>query len=388
MKRIISAFLIITIICTSLAFVPMKTEAKSFTNWYDQKLDGILVNWTKVKKAKKYEIYRLKMGKHDDYYAKKSKKKYKKIKIIKGKCKYLDKKVKKKIEYRYYIKALNKKGKTIKDTFLEIGESASKLWLGRVHGYVQTTNPKKIKFSLDTDVFFHVHGTMGGYEKKMKYFAYRKVAGSSKFKKVKLKKKGYYWVDKSVSPCKKYTYKFKSYIKYKHKKYYSKYSKLIKTASFNNKPKLKIESVTPAQVFKNQKEAYVILKIKNASKYNGTSVFRCLDHRWLDSIYVAVDTVADDNWFAWHKYNMSFVEFSHDTVAWSGIGEKGIKLPKNNPLYLKVKLSFREEDYEKSDGNIYYAGSDKSYYKSFFSHYFDMYYQGKDIFQHWSLVED
>ena len=356
MKRIITTVLAITLICSSIVFVPNAAEAKTKRMNRDvtPRLKTIKVSWNKKFGAKKFIVYRL-VTKTDGDFGENSfpkKKDFKKCKTVKNKKSFIDKKVKKGKFYSYYIDALNKKGKVIATTW---DESLDLVKIGMVTPRVSNLGYGEDYTNSAKKLYIDVMGADSGYwPKKMGTIIYRKAKGAKKFKKIK---KAYYkkagsidYVDKKVKPGTTYLYKARNFVKKGKKTHYSKYSKILEIGAVNFRAKYKVESLTKSGVYEG-KSMTAIIKFSNAIKYNGSTYF------YDKTIY------RSDSKMGEFEYSMTVKEYSYDNKTWVKKTNK-VKLPTNGALYLKVELTPIKE----GENKIVYAGSDKTNY---FSSYID-----------------
>lgn len=345
MKRIITIMLTIALVASMLAFVPDTASAKR--QEMDAKVTGqlnsIKVKWKKIKKAKKYQIYRVSSKK---YNTRTKKKGYKKIATIK-KTKYIDKKVKKNKYYAYYIKAINKKGKVITNNFYDYPDFRCK-GLEKPEFYNDNEvdvlcNHKKITLSIS-------EGNMGFFPKSLKYEFYRKEVNEKSFKKINIKKDNDYWTDNNVVPLKTYTYKIRSYYKKGKKTYYSKFSGTKTIQAFDRKAEFDIESLTPSGTYK-PGGLEIVLKIKKTSQYSSdVYVYRAAGS--YEGCAKNKEEHMEENYFT-----MYMSDYSLDNSSWKQIGDNGLKLELGRTYYLKAYIL------SKSDKKIVYAGNDKTNYR-------------------------
>lgn len=386
MKRLITTVLVIALICTSVMYVPKRVEAKSFVHYYDAQFDGISIDWTKVKTAKKYRVYRVKVK--YSHYCKEKKSSFKKIATTK-KRNFFDKKVKYKTYYRYYVEALNGKGKVVGNSYKKWESPAIRLYLGSVDIRLDRRSKKKIVFKVDPEIQMGPNAYTTACENKVRYSVYRRMAGTKKFKIIKAKFNGDSLKDNRVKAGKRYYYKVKSYLIYKKKKYVGKMTKPIEAAAVNYRPKYNFSSITPTQVLKNRKNAQVVVKVSNASKYNGNTVFfkkKCND---FNDSYISINNQDDrDDWFAWNKYTTVITEYSNNGIDWKPVKEKGVKLPKKKALYLRIDISFVDMYFASSDKTIHYAAQDDTYYKSYFNFTYSLQYEKEFINNRWNFVKN
>ena len=166
MKKIVASLLVVTLALTSIAFTPKKAQASRFYLNLNSTFKSVKVSWKKQKKAKKFNIYRVAVK--DPYSVSPKRSKYKKIKTVKDKRKYEDKKVKAGKLYAYYVDAVNKKGKVIATTYskdsLECrGRALTKPEIGN-GGYGEFGTNSKDELILYANV-----GWEGVRSKKIKY---------------------------------------------------------------------------------------------------------------------------------------------------------------------------------------------------------------------------
>ncbi len=371
-------------IVTSIVFTPKKVDAHYFYHVFTQEFDGVLIQWEKVDNAKEYRVYRLKVKAND--YSEKSKKSYKRIKTVKD-SKFFDEKMKSKTYYRYYIEAVNNEGEIICDSYEKYGGSTVRLFLESPDVEVIKTSKKKILFKVDSNIMMGPNEYTYTCKNKVRFAAYRKTKGAKKYKRIKTYYKKGFLTDYKVKPEKRYRYIFKTYLIYKHKKYVGKKTNVVEAASVNNRPILKFESITSPQLFKNQKETEIIIKVSNASKYNGNTFFMTKSNKNLDDTYCVQERNAVGALNGYYRYPLVIKKYSRNNVNWSNIGENGIKLPKKKALYLKIQIGFDESKYDSSDKTIHYAGDDEHYYLSYFDFTRSLKYEKESIFRRCHLVK-
>ena len=342
MKKIIALVLAIALVGTSFIYTPKTIEAKKFKMTVTAQLKSIKVKWTK-RKAAYYEVYRTKSKVVDAY---RDKSDYKKIARVK-KNKYIDRKVKKGKYYDYYVKAKNKKGKTVANTF-EYASQWSCKGLEDIElsdsGYGEEfhNDHKNIHLSI-------YEGTHGYYPKSIKYQAYRKEAGTKKYKKIKLKTLLYSWVDQSVEPMKTYTYKVRSYVKKGKKTYYSKFSNTRTMKAVDDNASFNVQSLTPSGTFE-QPTLEVILKLKKTSKYSE-------DLYLLKGPGTYEPSKRSGSSENYSYYNIYFQEYSLDNNTWKPITNSGVLLKYNQEYYVKAYIMADENN------KIVYGGDNKAEFK-------------------------
>lgn len=358
-KRIIAAVCICALVIAGVAVAPNITQVEAKTKTFDVNLKGgvktIKLTWKKQKKAKKYKIYRVKANKYVKNDKVPSFKKYKKIKTVKNKKSYTDKKVKKGNYYAYVVKAYKKNGKLVATSYVKgtmVYEYAGLMkptLTNAGYGEEYSNTPNKIYLRAAAD--FGANPS--------KYMFYRKAAGDSKYKKIspKILSKGkssnpYVEVlDSTVKPGVKYTYKVKTYKKYKKKKYYSKYSKTITIPAVNSEANYAVESLTKA----GEGVSEVVFKVTNKDKYNGAFTF--YSNVCEQCNYYMQETATSKE----YSYDCQFTQYSTDNITWNVIPKDGITYTGMNPIYIKAKLSISKED--KDTKVIIFGGKDcyKSY---------------------------
>lgn len=360
MKKIIALVLAIALVGASSIYTPKTTEAKEFKIKVTGQLKSIKVKWTK-KNAAYYEVYRTKAK---DYYAHRDKSDYKKIARVR-KNKYTDRKVKKGKYYDYYVKAKNRKGKTIACTFNYSNNWRCKgledIELSK-YGYGEEfhNDHKNIHLSI-------VEGTYGYYPKSIKYQAYRKEAGTKKYKKIKIKKSSDSWIDQNVEPMKTYTYKVRSYVKKGKKTYYSKFSNTRTMKAVDDNAKFDVQSLTPSGTYE-QPTLEVIFKFKKTSKYSEDLYL----HKGFGTYEPKRTNAADEDY---SYYSIYFFEYSLDNNTWNSITNSGLLLKYNQEYYIKAYLI------ADNDNKIVFAGDNKAEFKqsSIINDNAIMEYRSKDI---------
>ena len=240
MKRIIALVLSLALV-VGLGFGIQVKPAKAdntVDSWYiivTPKMKSIRLDWEKCNHCKKIVIYRADITKKYKKYGesfKLSKKKFKKIYTLSGKStSFLNTTVKKKRCYAYYADFyLKVDGKYVKEF---TSYSSFKDW-----GYVGFEKPVVVESSNDNyatsekQIFFRADYGKG--VKPKKFFIYRKGPNDKKYKKIKLKATSnsddydFLYCDTNVEANKYYKYKVRGYLKKGKKKYYTKYSKVVK----------------------------------------------------------------------------------------------------------------------------------------------------------------
>lgn len=360
MKKIFTSLMVLAVLMTSIAFVPGKVEAKTFSKTVTPKLNSIKVSWKKQKGAKKYRIYRLTVDINKYYNESYSPKKsdYKKIKTVK-KNKFFDKKAKFKKFYSYIVDAVSKKGKVISSSWDEsIDIVARGLDQPSVsnHGYGEDycNSPYKLYLYMSP-------GYYGYVPKKLKYKLYRKEINEKKYVKIKtgkfVRQLSAEYCDTKVKPGKKYLYKVKAFYKKGKKTYTSVFSDALEMETVAFKGQYKAESITPSGTY-NVKSMDAIIKFSNGQKYNGVTYI---------SGSAGYSSVGKDGT---HQYKITVKEFSSDNVTWKSASK--VEIPQNGSVYVKFEIT----TIDSKDDKIYYAGSDRDNYfaSSIDSSYEDNYF--------------
>ena len=365
MKKILSITLALVFVISVISFTHKKVDAKSLYSYVNPKMNSIKITWDKKKKATKYVIYRA-VSKEYEAYAKKNA--YKKLKTVRYKLSYIDKKVKKGKYYAYYVNAY--KGKKL------IGSSYDKDY---TDFYNKGLNTPEIINGGYKDDFQKTYGIKiyllrgnPGYKESKKIEIYRKVKGDKSFKKIKAKKVSKdldAWKDTGVRKGTTYIYKARTYItkkvKKKKKKIYSNFSKPIEVNAANYSAKYSITALTPSGVYEDVDFLRVRFVIRNTDPLNGRTVFRRNDSDYDRAEYYIQEsynsTGMDD-----HKYFINWDRYSYDNETYNTISKDGIELPKNKPLYIEavLKNTGYTEDKDSRNRTIYFAGPDTEYYES------------------------
>ena len=240
MKRIISFVTVLALVfslAVGIQVKPIKAD-NPVDSWYimvTPNTNSIRLDWEKLNYCKKINIFRAdvtKKYKKNGTAFKLSKKKFKKIASISGKAtSFKNTTVKKKRCYAYYIDMyLKVDGKLVKEftsysSYKDIG-------------YVGFEKPVVVGSSSDNyettekQIFFRADYGKG--IKPKKFYIYRKGPGDKEYKKIKLKPQSnsddydFLYCDTNVEANKYYKYKVRGYLKKGKKKYYTKYSKVVK----------------------------------------------------------------------------------------------------------------------------------------------------------------
>lgn len=372
LKKSIAILCAIAIVTTMFTLAkPMKTEAKvkPIKNFkLKPGVKSMKLTWKKNKKVSYYKIYRYKIKRSEDieYLDLIEKKKYKKIATTKNKKSYNDKKVKRNKWYAYYINGYKKrkgKDKLIYSTYENKLDPYEYVGLDKPELYnagCGESNENTIN-KLYLVAMFDFGAT------PQKVMVYRKANGEKKYKKIatyKVKKNAYQleFVDKTVTPGKTYSYKVRSYRKYKKKKYYSKYSQVERISALNLVGKYKVDCLTPAGEVDTFR-----FKMTGKDKYNGDLTVMPANK---DYYYSYTYTEAKNKPF-W-SYDCHINSYSTDGVTWKAIPQKGVILKGTNSLFFEAKLNipFNVTTIPK----VYFGGDSGCYESYIYSDYLFKYY--------------
>lgn len=370
LKRSIAILCAIAIVTTMFTLAkPMKTEAKvklvkNFT--LKPGMKSMKLKWKKNKKVSYYKIYRYKIKKHTDELIDLKKKKYKKIATTYNKKSYTDKKAKRNKRYSYFIEGYKKrKGKdklissnyeNSADTYEYVGLDQPDLFNDGCGEFYENTINK-----------LHLLATFDFGVTPQKVMVYRKAKGEKKYKKIatyKVKKNGFAReiVDKKVTPGKTYSYKVRSYRKYKKKKYYSKYSLVETISALNLVGKYKVDCLTPAGEVNTFR-----FKMTGKDKYNGDLTVKP-DNK--NNYFSYTYTEAKDKPF-W-SYDCHINSYSTDGVTWKTIPEKGVILKGTNSLFFEAKINIPLD--VTTIPKVYFGGDSGCYESYIFSDYMFKYH--------------
>lgn len=366
-KRILSVLLIVTMAFGSIVYIAPK-EVKADYLWcnLNSKKKSIKVFWESRKKATKYEIYR---AVAKDYNVNPKKSKFKKIKTIYNRKQdsYVDKKVKAKKYYAYYVKALKGK-KTIATSYEWDNPRIENIGLSVPE--LESTTYKGCYKDQSSDVRLFVESSNTGYKWSNKIKFYRRDGNSKRFKAVKLQKDGgvHFYRDKNTQKGHTYYYKAKCYIKKKKKTTYSMASKVLKVTTYNYQAKYKVETITESGLYHGLTKN-VVIKLSNASIYNGKSIIKSSS---MEDFY-AYYTVSEDMEYTYlreHEYYVYINLFSYDNNYWHQIPKQGVELKQDKPIYLQLEIKCREdfapgyEDIDYKNQTIYFGGNNCEYKSS------------------------
>ena len=339
--------MVIVMALSVLGFASYKIEAKTklFETTITPKLNSIKIKWNKKKGATKYAIYRYKTNKPDSFDSDNPPKpnKYKKIKTVKKKS-FVDKKIKLKKYYSYYVVAL-KKGKKIASTY-----DTDYLCLcckGLEQPVLRNGGRGDDEYNSTTKLY--MYGTVDGLgycPSKTKLIIYRKVEGEKKYKKIIPKTNLQKTVlDKKVKPGKTHYYKAKLFLKKGKKKYYSQYSDVLEMPAVNRKAKYRIETLTKSGIYPG-KSMTAIFKLSNAIKYNGVTD---LGNR------ARYRVTGKEGEF---KYDMFLKKYSYDNKKWMNIPSHMLTIPATGAIYLQFELKTMND----KENRIIFGGDDKDNY--------------------------
>lgn len=341
MKKVIALMLAVMLVGATLLYTPKTADAKVFNVKVTSQMNSIKLKWSKVKKASYYEVYRFTSKTYDRYI---SKSKYKKIATT-GKRKYVDKSVKKKKYYAYFVKAKNSRGKVVAKNFEEYADYYCK-------------GLDEVGLSKDSyDDAFHndhknihlniIEGSRGYLPKNIKYQVFRKEIGSKKFIKVKSKKLKDSWVDQSVEPMKSYTYKVRSYVKKGKKTYYSKFSNTVTMKAVDYTADFDVRCLTPSGEYIGP-SMEVNLRIKKTNKYaEDVYLFKAIGD------YYAIEKGKEND--SYNCYSFAVSDYSLDKSNWNVISEKGLKLEYGKEYYIRGYIIA-------IDNKVVFAGSNNTKY--------------------------
>lgn len=366
MRKIITLMLVLALVITSIAFMPNRVEAKKFDHYTRSNLNSIKVYWYKVKKAKKYIVYRAQVKQFIEKAPKR--KKYKIVKRTKKRY-YNDKKVKKNKYYTYYVEAIGKKGNVIATSFYSGYPGVNCKGFDRPEienrgigedGYSNSTSKIYVRCNI---------GLEGYTPKKYGYIIYRKNKNlNESFKKIKAKivdKDDNIYLDTTVKAGETYQYKCKTYLKKKKKKYYSRFSNTVEVPAINLKAALALNVLTPSGEYEGR-SLYVDFKVTDVDKYNGKVIFKNAKNNEFDRTYTCFRYKGDDEKMLDHRFEFNLVQYSKGGNTWVDIPRDGVELPKNGSIYLRAEIQAFESS---TDTSIIFAGPDSDFYYSKVSSY-------------------
>lgn len=314
-------------------------------------IGSITVKWKK-KKVSYYLIYRTEFNVKESWQIDPVPLgKYKKVKKVSGrKTSWKDKKVKKGHYYDYVIRGYKKsKGKTklVYNSFRPDSVNYQCAGLERPsvlnggNGEFDTNSRDKLYLFVQRDCGVRPEGVT----------IYRKAAGASNYKKIKVKKvdkgrfnSGSTYRDSSVRPGTVYYYKARTWVKKNGKKKYSPYSPALKLSATNFKGKYTVQSVTSAGTVKE-----FVVKL-TSDKYNGVLTLK----GGRGSEGPVYTTKADGTDYG--EQPLELISFSRDYKKWSGFAATGMKILAGQTVWLKFRFVNGSGHYSAGSGeysNIY-----------------------------------
>lgn len=321
---VVAVLLVVNLSCVSHAAKYLDVTATV------QSKSKIEIKWKK-KSVDGYEIYRATCSK--DYIPKT----YKKIANVSAKkTKYVDKTVKSNKRYDYIVKGYKKIGGRTKYTYE--GNVNAYTGIAKVmwenHSEHVDTSSKAITLDAST---VETGIVPAGYE------FYRK-EGSSDWKKiatVKKKKMGVKYVDTTVEKGKKYSYKFRIYVKSGGKKKYGKFSNVIKLTAINDRATYQLHDYTNVQ----GKTKSIVVGL-TSDEGNGVTEFNP------DStLYYQYSKKKGKKS---SSTELVPVKYSYDNINWNDFNEY-VEISENQTIYIM---------FESKDGKEFNFMTSKDYYSS------------------------
>ncbi|MBQ9062701.1 MAG: hypothetical protein IJ121_07790 [Eubacterium sp.] len=335
---------------------PTSAATTSFNVHLHPELNAVKISWPNKKAAVKYKIYRADVSDveagSDRIPERSSYKKVKTLKVKSPKGKRLswsDKKAKNGRYYAYIVRAFDKNGKQVADSWdgsdwiSYACKGLGRTWIGN-DGYGENyiNSRKELHISVMSD-------QVGIDVSNAQVILYRKNAGAKKFKKIatrNLKNGSLDYTDKNVKAGKKYSYRARVIKKAGGKTYKAKMSKTITIPAVNFHAKYKVKCLTPAGTYTDRDKLEITMLLQNKGKYNGMTTILKQSGEYFEAEYSGEKKGVGSG-----RYSFRFTMYSKDNVTWKPIPAKGIKLPKKKPLYLKGEILKGEEP------AIYFGGS-------------------------------
>ena len=356
--RVLLLFSMTLLTCLLLFATAKPTAAakETFNVHLHPALTSIGISWPNKKAAVKYKIYRADVtdveAGSDRIPERSSYKKVKTLKVKSPKGKRLnwsDKNAKNGRYYAYIVRAFDKNGKEIADSWdgsdwiSYACKGLGRTWISNDgYGENYTNSRKELHISVMSD-------QAGIDVSNAQVILYRKKAGAKKFTKIatrNLKNGSLDYTDKNVKSGKKYSYRARVIKKAGGKTYKAKMSKTITIPAVNFHAKYKVKCLTPAGTYTDRDKLEITMMLQNKGKYNGTTTILRKDGEYTGSEYHGEKKGGGSG-----LYDFRFTMYSKDNVTWKPIPTKGIKLPKKKPLYLKGEILKGEEPV------IYFGGS-------------------------------
>ena len=330
----------------------VSAKANRFDVSLKPKENAIEVLWKAKDSAVSYRIYRAELLDPQVYGTDvPAWKQYKKVKTVKRKNRtsWTDKTGVKGRYYAYVIRAYDKKGRKIADTYRKgtavfacRGLGKPSLWN---NGYGENhTNSEKV-------LYLYISPDENGMSSSgAQAVIFRKEAGEKTYKKIASVPVGEgsaEYADRTVKPGRTYLYRVQIVKKTGSGTCYSLKSDTVKIPAVRFRAKYKVRCLTPAETCTDWTALEITLILSNEGKYNGETII--LPGGNEETSYTCSKL---GNGGA-YSYPFRFTHYSNDGSGWKKLPEKGIRLPSGSPLYLKGEISRGENE------SIFFGGNSK-----------------------------
>lgn len=325
MKKIISFICIVTLLISSIV-MPANVKASKidvFEVTAKPDINKITLRWENQEDVSYYKVYRVIQRYH---YMSEKKKDYKCIATLTNdKTEYVDKDVKRRKRYCYFIRGYKENGekdKIICTSYLDWDPLSAVPGLDKpvIRGAGYSKKNKTFKFRIVQETIERIGMEPTGYD------VYRKEVGKKQYKKIKVKKLGKHKLaDENAQRGKIYKYKVKSYLIVGKKKYYSKMSDVVTLDNTNYVGKFKVKLLYE----KNKETSTLIFRLKSNNKYNANTRFF-----QGEGVYLHQLTESDTE----GRYHVKLVQYSLDNKTWKNMPKKGVVLKAKETIYLKTDI--------------------------------------------------